>query len=95
MYARAQQLAADTVSALGTPRPPEELIAILNGQSPGNEFYLIARSGIVPFRIGVDNMIASGFEMGYAAAVDDRKPARALGGPSEASVRRKAVKPKK
>lgn len=32
----------------------------------------------VQFRIGIDNMIAAGFEMGYAAAVDDRVPARAL-----------------
>lgn len=37
----------------------------------------------VAMRIGVDNMVAMGFEMGYAAATDDREPARSLGGASE------------
>ena len=32
----------------------------------------------VQFKIGIDNMVASGFEMGYAAALDDLEPRRAL-----------------
>lgn len=33
------------------------------------------------FRIGMHNMVASAFEMGYAAAVDDRAPNRPLRDP--------------
>lgn len=36
---------------------------------------------LAKFRIGVDNMIAAGFELGYAAALDDARPARALRDP--------------
>lgn len=35
-------------------------------------------NGWAQFRIGIDNMIANGFEIGYAAAIDDQIPRRAL-----------------
>lgn len=41
----------------------------------------------VQLRIGIDNMVAAGFEMGYEARGDDARPRRALGGAAERSVK--------
>jgi hypothetical protein len=66
MFARNSELTADVYVQL------EKLSTstMLNGQD---------LSGIlVKVRIGIDNMIANGFETGYAAAIDDMEPGKSI-----------------
>jgi hypothetical protein len=42
---------------------------------------LIRMVNLVGLRLAIDNMVAAGFEMGYAAAIDDQVPARPLRDP--------------
>lgn len=67
-YARGQQLSADMLDALCK-------MMRIDVRSDDDRW--------VTYRIGLDNMIAAGFEMGYAAAIDDRTPVKPLGGVNE------------
>lgn len=66
-YARQLQLNADVMEGL-------KKIQDTTVGEPGPD----DDRGWAQFRIGIDNMIAAGFEMGYAAAQDDATPRRAL-----------------
>lgn len=96
-YAREQPLSADMIASLGRVGDAGDCIAVLQGQcNSGGEFYIVSRSNMPAFRIGLDNMLANAFEIAYAAGVEERdRPKRALRDSRPIGTKRKVVKPKK
>lgn len=95
-FARQQPLSSDSVSALDSLRAiiDEQFKLVKADVEYVDEISNLRNNIYVQLRIGIDNMIANGFEMGYAAAIDDGSPGRALGGVNESSRSRvnRAVK---
>lgn len=86
-YARQQPISADMESTMSA---MYHVAGNEYNSSPGVEPDTIIVEDPTAFRIGLDNMLAAAFEMGYAAAVDDRTPARPLRDPLPTERRRAA-----
>lgn len=88
--ARAAEYTADCVSAFVLETYTEDTVS-------GELHKEVMTLDVVRFRIGIDNMLAAMFELGYRAGQDDMHPVRALGGASESRRTRaaRAVKRRK